>query len=112
MCGVDAVLGHLVKYSLRRVELVNASNFVAETIEFVLAAMTDYFVIDMEERTRTGKAYRMFVLGRNILAERERQHVAILEWVQQICVPMVRFMKRKKPGATAVWYRGAEIDSG
>jgi diguanylate cyclase len=81
--------GHLVESSLGRGELVKATNFVAETIELALDAMTDYFVIDMEKQTRTDEAYRMFALGQNMLAERERQRAAILEWAQQILLKLL-----------------------
>lgn len=84
-----AIHGHLVKSSLGRGELVIATNFVAETIELALDAMTDYYVIDMEKQTRTDEAYRMFALGQNMLAERERQRAAILEWAQQILLKLL-----------------------
>lgn len=84
-----AIHGHLVESSLGRGELVKATNFVAETIELALDAMTDYFVIDMEKQTRTDEAYRMFALGQNMLAERERQRAAILEWAQQILLKLL-----------------------
>ena len=75
---------YLVTSSLERNELVKASNFVAETMELALDTITDYFIIDMEKRTRTDEAYRMFALGQNMLAERERQRAALLEWAQQV----------------------------
>jgi diguanylate cyclase len=84
-----AIHGHLVESSLGRGELVSATNFVAETIELALDAMTDYYVIDMEKQTRTDEAYRMFALGQNMLAERERQRAAILEWAQQILLKLL-----------------------
>jgi diguanylate cyclase len=84
-----AVHGYLVESSMGRGELVNATNFVAETIELALDAMTDYFIIDMEKQTRTDEAYRMFALGQNMLAERERQRAAILEWAQQILLKLL-----------------------
>ena len=84
-----AIHGHLVESSLERSELVKATNFVAETIELALDTMTDYFVIDMEKQTRTDEAYRMFALGQNMLAERERQRAAILEWAQQILLKLL-----------------------
>lgn len=79
-----AINEYLVASSLERNELVKASNFVAETMELALDTITDYFIIDMEKRTRTDEAYRMFALGQNMLAERERQRAALLEWSQQI----------------------------
>jgi len=84
-----AIHGYLVESSLGRGELVKATNFVAETMELALDAMTDYFVIDMEKQTRTDEAYRMFALGQNMLAERERQRAAILEWAQQILLKLL-----------------------
>lgn len=84
-----AIHGYLVESSLGRGELVKATNFVAETIELALDAMTDYFIIDMEKQTRTDEAYRMFALGQNMLAERERQRAAILEWAQQILLKLL-----------------------
>jgi diguanylate cyclase len=79
-----AINDYLVASSMERNELVKASNFVAETMELALDTITDYFIIDMEKRTRTDEAYRMFALGQNMLAERERQRAALLEWAQQI----------------------------
>lgn len=79
-----AINEYLVASSLERNELVKASNFVAETMELALDTITDYFIIDMEKRTRTDEAYRMFALGQNMLAERERQRAALLEWAQQV----------------------------
>ncbi|MDP2693895.1 MAG: diguanylate cyclase [Gallionella sp.] len=84
-----AIHGHLVESPLGRGELVKATNFVAETIELALDAMTDYFITDMEKQTRTDEAYRMFALGQNMLAERERQRAAILEWAQQILLKLL-----------------------
>ncbi|MDO8261911.1 MAG: diguanylate cyclase [Gallionella sp.] len=79
-----AIHDYLVASPLERDELVKAVNFVAETMELALDAITDYFVIDMERHTRADEAYRMFALGQNMLAERERQRAALLEWAQQI----------------------------
>lgn len=84
-----AIYGHLAESSMGRGELVQATNFVAETIELALDVMTDYFVIDMEKHTRADEAYRMFALGQNMMAERERQRVAILEWAQQILLKLL-----------------------
>ena len=84
-----AIHNHLVESALERGELVKAANFVAETIDLALDAMTDYYIIDMEKQTRTDEAYRMFALGQNMLAERERQRAAILEWAQQILLKLL-----------------------
>lgn len=79
-----AINEYLVASSLERNDLVKASNFVAETMELALDTITDYFILDMEKHTRADEAYRTFALGQNMLAERERQRAALLEWAQQI----------------------------
>ena len=79
-----AINDYLVASSLERNELVKAANFVAETMQLALDTITDYFIIDMEKHTRADESYRMFALGQNMLAERERQRAALLEWAQQI----------------------------
>ena len=84
-----AINGYLVESPLARGDLVKATNFVAETMELALDVMTDYFVIDMEKHTRADEAYRMFALGQNMMAERERQRAAILEWAQQILIKLL-----------------------
>jgi diguanylate cyclase len=92
-----AIHGYLVSSSLEREELVKAANYVAEVIEVALDTITDYFIIDMEKHTRADEAYRMFALGQNMLAERERQRAALLEWAQQILLTLL-----KNNGATTL----------
>ena len=84
-----AIHGYLVASPLERGDLVKGTNFVAETMELALDAMTDYFVIDMEKHARADEGYRMFALGQNMLAERERQRAALLEWAQQILLGLL-----------------------
>ncbi|MBI3221579.1 MAG: diguanylate cyclase [Nitrosomonadales bacterium] len=84
-----AIHGYLVESALERDELVKAANFVTETMELALDAMTDSFVIDMEKFVRADEGYRMFALGQNMLAERERQNAALLEWAQKILLGLL-----------------------
>ncbi|TAN78305.1 MAG: diguanylate cyclase, partial [Gallionella sp.] len=84
-----AIHGHLVGSQLERAELVIATNFVAETMELAMSVMTDYFIIDREKYARTDESYRMFALGQNLPAERERQRAALLEWAQQILLRLL-----------------------
>lgn len=81
--------GYLVDSVLERDELVGATNFVTETMELALDAMTDSFVMDMEKFVRADEGYRMFALGQNMLAERERQNAALLEWAQKILLGLL-----------------------
>lgn len=84
-----AISGYLVESKLERGDLVKATNYVSEAMELALDAMTDYFVIDLEKHVRADEGYRMFALGQNMLAERERQRAAILEWAQQILLGLL-----------------------
>lgn len=84
-----AITGYLVESALDRSDLVKAANFVSETIELALDAMTDSYVVDLEKHARADEAYRMFALGQNMLAERERQRAALLEWAQQVLLGML-----------------------
>lgn len=85
----QAIAGYLVESRLGRSDLVTATNYISETMGLALDAMTDYFVIDMEKHARADEGYRMFALGQNMLAERERQHAALLEWTQQILLGLL-----------------------
>jgi diguanylate cyclase len=49
-----------------------------------MSAMTDSYIINLGKSVRTDESYRMFALGQNMLAERERQRAALLEWAQHI----------------------------
>lgn len=79
----------LVASELERSALIKAINFVSETMELAMDVMTDAFVIDHEKHAREDESYRMFALGSNMLAERERQRAALLEWAQQILLSLL-----------------------
>lgn len=84
-----AIAGYLVESRLERGDLVKATNYVSESMELALDAMTEYFVADMEKHARADEGYRMFALGQNMLAERERQRAALLEWAQKILLGLL-----------------------
>lgn len=79
-----AIHDYLIASPMGRDELIKAASFVAETMGLALDAITDNFVIDTEKHTRVDEAFRMYALGQNMLAERERQRAALLEWSHQI----------------------------
>ncbi|MDD2775429.1 MAG: diguanylate cyclase [Gallionella sp.] len=79
----------LVASPLERGELISAINFVNETMQMTMDVMTDAFVIDMEKHAREDESYRMFALGSNMPAERERQRAALLEWAQHILLALL-----------------------
>ncbi len=91
-----AISAHLVNTDLARGDLVKATNFVFETLELALDAMTDSFVVGMEKHSRADEVYRMFALGQNMLAERERQRAALLEWTQQLLLGLLAETKEEE----------------
>jgi diguanylate cyclase len=80
----QAITELLVETELDRTGLVQATRFVSEVMELSMSAMTDSYIINMGKNVRTDESYRMFALGQNMLAERERQRAALSEWTQQI----------------------------
>ena len=85
----QAIFGYLVESHLERNDLVMATNYISEAMELALDAMIDYFVINMEKHARADEGYRLFSLGQNMIAERERQRAALLEWAQQILMSLL-----------------------
>lgn len=84
-----AIVEKLTESNLNRGELVQATTFVFEMTEIALDAMTDAFIIDVEKSARADESYRMFALGQNMSAERERQRAALLEWVQNVLLRLL-----------------------
>lgn len=84
-----AISGYLVESKLDRGDLVKATHYVSETMELALDAMTDYYVANLEEHARTDESYRMFALGQNMVAEREKQRAALMEWTQNILLGLL-----------------------
>jgi diguanylate cyclase len=80
----QAITEQLVETELDRVGLVQATRFVSEVMELCMSAITDSYVINLSKNVRTDESYRMFALGQNMLAERERQRAALSEWTQHI----------------------------
>lgn len=85
----QAITGYLVGTELDRAGLVQATRFVSEVMELSMSAMTDSYIINVGKSVRTDESYRMFALGQNMLAERERQRAALLEWAQHILLHLL-----------------------
>ena len=75
----QAITEYLVETKLDRAELVQATRFVSEVMELSMSAMTDSYIVNVGKSVRTDESYRMFALGQNMLAERERQRAALSE---------------------------------
>ena len=85
----QAITELLVETELDRAGLVQATRFVSEVMELSMSAMTDSYIINMGKNVRTDESYRMFALGQNMLAERERQRAALSEWTQHILLHLL-----------------------
>lgn len=85
----QAITDLLVETSLDRMGLVHATRFVSEVMELSMSAMTDSYIVNMGKNVRTDESYRMFALGQNMLAERERQRAALSEWAQHILLHLL-----------------------
>ena len=85
----QAITELLVETELDRAGLVQATRFVSEVLELSMSAMTDSYIINMGKNVRTDESYRMFALGQNMLAERERQRAALSEWAQHILLHLL-----------------------
>lgn len=84
-----AIADSLVQTDLSRTDLVRATNYVSDTMELALDAMTDSFFTDTERFVRIDESYRMFSLGQNMQAERERQRAALMEWTQELLMGLL-----------------------
>ena len=85
----QAITEYLVETELDRLGLVQATRFVSEVMELSMSAMTDSYIINVGKSVRTDESYRMFALGQNMLAERERQRAALSEWAQHILLHLL-----------------------
>ena len=85
----QAITELLVGTELDRAGLVQATRFVSEVMELSMSAMTDSYIVNMGKNVRTDESYRMFALGQNMLAERERQRAALSEWAQHILLHLL-----------------------
>lgn len=65
---------------LSRNELSMAQQYLASVIDLALEIMSAAYMQDSRRGVRADEAYRLFTLGQNAAAERERQRAALLEW--------------------------------
>jgi diguanylate cyclase len=81
-----AICAHLSQTDLSRQELADAFAYVHERIDVAVDAMHTAFDASTHRLTRSDEAYRLFFLGQNMKAERERRRSELLEWAHQILV--------------------------
>lgn len=70
--------------ALPRDELSMAQQYVGSLVDLALEVMSAAYMQDSRRGARADEAYRLFTLGQNAAAERERQRAALLEWSQAV----------------------------
>ncbi len=84
----DAISRHLRASTLDREGLSLAQQFVGGMFDLALEVMSTAYLRDARRDVRAGEAYRLFSLGQNVAAERERQRAALLDWAQRVLLQM------------------------
>lgn len=64
--------------------LAMAANLLTSLLDVALAIMTAAYVRHSERVTRSDEALRLYSVGQDLAAERERQRAAVLEWGQHV----------------------------
>lgn len=92
MGGVRLIKGDLAaalaRSALDREDLAQAIVYIDNLCSLALEAMSEAFRDGAERETRNDEAYRLFALGQNVAAERERQRAAFVEWSQAVLVAL------------------------
>lgn len=79
-----AICRLLAASDLSREALIDGFTYVHERIDVAMDAMHSAFDASTHRLTRSDEAYRLFFLGQNMKAERERRRSELLEWAHQI----------------------------
>lgn len=80
----QTINGNLRATRLSREDLASAVQFVSTMFDLALDVMTRAYINRSERNVRSGEAFRLFSLNRNLAAERERQRAALSEWAQTL----------------------------
>lgn len=100
-----AITEDLLRSELDRGALVSAVRYVFELVDLAIESMSETFAKDASRSARSDEAYRLFVLGQNMKAERERQRSQLLEWANGI---LMRYFGQGPGGDAADDVRPAE----
>jgi len=74
----------LLPARLSREELVAANHFVSILLDLAVDTMTRAYIDRSERTARSDEVFRLFSLGHNLAAERERQRAGLAEWAQTL----------------------------
>lgn len=83
-----AIIERLRHVRLAQIDTADAYRFVSSLMDLALAVMMVAYMQASERSVRSDEAFRLFALGKDLAAERERQRAALAEWAQQIFFEM------------------------
>nr|MBF0685413.1 GGDEF domain-containing protein [Pseudomonas sp.] len=75
---------HLRDSEFSRADLSLAQQYLGSVMDLALEVMSAAYMQDSRRGVRADEAYRLFALGQNASAERERQRAALLEWGHEV----------------------------
>ena len=75
---------HLQRSSLQRDELVSAVLHVHHLFDIAFEEMSASYVYSHDKGVRADEAFKLFASGHNMVAERERQLAAVLDWESRL----------------------------
>lgn len=79
-----AIMSDLVETRNTPNDLAMAANLLTGLLDVALAMMTTAYMRFAEKVTRTDEALRLYSIGQDLAAERERQRAALLEWAHHL----------------------------
>ena len=92
LSGVRLIKDHLAvalgMAPIDRDGVVHAMRYVNGLCDLAMERMSRAFKEGDERETRSDEAYRLFALGQNVAAERERQRAALVEWSHSVLVAL------------------------
>lgn len=93
----DEITCYLRESPLSRHDLSWAQQFIGGMFDLALEVMSVAYLRDTNRNVRADEAYRLFSLGQNVSAERERQRAALMEWAQEVLIRLY-----EHPGQTVM----------
>lgn len=78
------IIGQLATAELDTASILQAAQYVDEMMSLAVDEMATSFSQNANRLARSDEAYRLFFLGQDMKAERERRRSELLEWSQQI----------------------------
>jgi len=79
-----AIVAHLATRGGRRQDAVHAAQYVYELFTLAVDTMVTTYALNSNRLARSDEAFRLFFLGQDMKAERERRRSELLEWAQHI----------------------------